>query len=150
MASGGCEGGRDIRSAKGAEAVLLGGVDVRIARVPRRPKRAEHQVSHEISLKKHVDVSERAEPATVMEITSLRIKLERRSGVDAILDLLESRRVGHVIDVRQGGDHLLVDRLRPQEGGLEIELGKVRPEGVARIGAAKKEIRRDIARPISG
>src|SRR5262249_11727306 len=114
--AGGCrEGGRNIRSTESPETILFVSAHVRVPRVPRRPKRAEHQESHEISLESLVDVSVRAEPATVMEIAKLRIKLERRSGSDAILDLLVSRRVGHVIDVRQKGDHLLVERLRTQE-----------------------------------
>jgi hypothetical protein len=150
MAGGGREGGRNIRCTESPETILFLSAHVRVPRVPRRPKRAEQQESHEISLEKHVDVGERAEPATVMEIAKLRIELERRSGIDAILDLLVSRRVGHVIDVRQEGDHLLVKRLRPQVGGLEMELGKVRRERVARIGPAEKEIRRDITRLISG
>src|SRR5437867_6213694 len=150
IAGGGREGDRNIRSTESPETILFLSAHVRVPRVPRRAKRAEQQESHEISLEKHVDVGERAEPATVMEITKLRIKLERRPGIDAILYLLVNRRVGHVIDVRQEGDHLLVERLRPQVGGLEVELGKVRPERVARIGPAEKEIRRDIARILYG
>ena len=55
-----------------------------------------------------------------MEITKLRIELERRSGVDAVLDLLVSSRVGHVIDVGRVGDQLLSERLRPKVVGMSM------------------------------
>src|SRR5262249_53475663 len=80
------EGGRHIRSTESPETILFLSAHVRIPRVRRRPERAEHEKSHEISLEKYVDVGKRAEPASVVEITSLRIKLNRRSGIDAILD----------------------------------------------------------------
>src|SRR5438874_8154552 len=76
MAGGGCEGGRDIWSTESPETILLLSAHVRVPRVTRRPKRTEQQEGHEISLEKHVDVGERAEPATVREIRKMRITLQ--------------------------------------------------------------------------
>ena len=80
-----------------------------------------------------------AKIAAIMEIAKLRIDPgSAHSGVNAILDLLKSRRVIHVIDVRQVGDELLADRLRTDVGGLEMQLRHVRPNGIARVGSAEQ------------
>ena len=75
-------------------------------------------------------------------------RLVLQPGVNAVLDLLVSRRVSHVIDVRQVGDELLADRLRTEVGGDEMQLRHVRPNGFARVGAAEQQVRRDVTRPI--
>src|SRR5436305_392103 len=70
-------------------------------------------------------------------------------GVDAVLDLLESSRVSHVIDARCVGEHLLVHFLCTQEGGDEIKLRDVRSYGIARVRAAEEQIWRDAAIAVS-
>src|SRR5438552_897583 len=90
-----------------------------------------------------------SETAAIAEIPSLRIQLVSQSGVDAILDLLESSWVGHVIDARRVGEHLLTHFLRTQKAGDDAQLRDIRTNGLARIASSEQQIRRNIAIAIS-
>src|ERR1700676_3600060 len=90
-----------------------------------------------------------AETAAIVEVASLRIQLDPQSGIDAVLDLLESSRVGHIIDARGVGEHLLVHFLRTQKAGDDAQLRDVRSNGFAWIAPAEQKSRRHVAMAIS-
>ena len=91
---------RKVGLAEGAEAVLRSGVNVGVPRIPRYTDRVKHQERRKVSLKEHIHMGICGKIASIMEIASLRIQLVLQPGVNAILDLLESCRVRHVVDVR--------------------------------------------------
>src|SRR6266478_4667578 len=91
----------------------------------------------------------RAETAPIVNVARLQIQLVSQPGVDAVLDLLKSSRVSHVIDARRVGKHLLAHSLCTEEGGNQIKLRDVRPYGIARIRTAEEQVWRDIAIGIS-
>jgi hypothetical protein len=107
---------RKVGSAKGAKPILRPGADIRIARVHWGTDRGKHHVSCEVSLIEHVQMGIRAETAPIVSVARLGIQLVPEPSVDAILDLLESSWVSHVIDARCVGKHLLVHFLCTQEG----------------------------------
>ena len=140
---------REVGLTEGAKAVLRPGVDVRIPRVHRHAESIEHQVSREVSLIEHVHMGICAQTAAVVEEARLRIQLVLQAGVDAVLDLLESSRIGYVIDARGVGEHLLAHFLRTQKAGDETQLRDVRSNGLAWIAPAEQQSRRDMAIAIS-
>src|SRR5262245_53690283 len=81
---------REVGSAKRAKAILYPRADVRIPRVHRRTDGAKHHVSGEVSLIEHVQMRISAQTAPIVNVARLRIQLVSQSGVDPILDLLES------------------------------------------------------------
>ena len=139
-----------VRSAKSPKAILGPGADVRISRVHRRTHGAKYHVSGEVSLIEYVQVSIRAKTAPIVNVARLRIQLVSQSGVDPILDLLESSRVSHVIDAGCVVNHLLAHSLCTQERRNKIKLRYVRSDGIARVRSTEEKIWRDIAIAISG
>src|SRR6516162_4656536 len=94
-------------------------------------------------------MSIRAETATIIEVSRLRTYLVSQSSIDAILHLLEGCGIGHVIDARCIGDHLLLHFLRAQKTRDYAKLRYVRPNCLAGIAPTKQKSRRDIAMAIS-
>src|SRR6266404_8667248 len=91
----------------------------------------------------------RAETAPIVNVARLQIQLVSQPGVDAVLDLLKSSRVSHVIDARRVGKQLLAHSLCTQEGGNQIKLRNVRPYGIAGVRATEEEIWRDVTMAVS-
>src|SRR5437870_2943825 len=136
---------REVGLTEGAKAVLCAGVDVRIPGVQRHTERVKHQVSGEVSLVKNIHVRVCGETTAVMEVARLRIQLVSQSGIDAILHLLESCSVHHVVDSGCVGEHLLGHFLRAQKTRDYAQLRNVRPNGLAWIATTEQQSRRDIA-----
>src|SRR6476646_10910277 len=67
------ERGRDIGTTERAEAVLRGGTDVGITRVPWCADRVEHQECCKVCLEEHVQMGICAKIAAIMELASLRL-----------------------------------------------------------------------------
>src|SRR5438093_13574749 len=87
----------------------------------------------------------RAETAPIVNVARLQIQLVSQPGVDAVLDLLKSSRVSHVIDARRVGKHLLAHPLSTEEGGNQIKLRHVRPYGIPRLRTAQEHVCRVMA-----
>src|SRR5882757_9605109 len=80
-----------------------------------------------------------------MQVTTNRIRLISKSGGNAVLNHLEGRSVGHVVDARQIRTHQLVDWLLAKMCGGHHQLRYVWTHPFPREGAAEQEIRRYVS-----
>src|SRR5271156_4512374 len=102
--------GGEVRATEGSKAVLGFGACIGHAGVERRPDGLKDEEGGEVCLEEHVDVRPGGESATIVKIPIYRIGYIRDAGRDAVLNVTPGGQIAHVIEARQVGDVLLVNR----------------------------------------
>src|SRR5882762_590835 len=139
----------EIRSTEGTESILRPRPDVRIPGVYGHSQAGHHQEGDEVTLVQHVRVRPSRQTTPVMQVTTNRISLIAESGGNAVLNHLEGRSVGHVVDARQVRVHQLVDRLLAKMRGCHHQLRYVGAHRFPREGAAEQQIRSYVSVAVS-